>query len=271
MSKEIITPEDMKIYSDLINKGAPCPHCGKGKITHFVLEPNYGIVERTKPCEFCDCERDARINHVKQYADIPAAYYNDDLSKFDWTAYLDENGNVVDLSKIKEFIELYIKNFDSDECKGEGIFFCSKICGSGKTYLASCIANELIKRYAITAKFVSASELIALDKQNDGSIGGLCTTKLLVVDDLGVNQSAKLWNDNVLFRIFDHRMNYKLSTLITSNSRIDKLKIDGRIAGRIYDRHFEILLPEFDVRSKKAKERHIKLFKSMKEKELNKH
>lgn len=245
--KDMSTPETRKVYGDdrLITFAIPCSYC------------NGGHVEK--------------VERMKEHANIPSAFYDSDLSKFDWDIYQDNQGKKIDISKQRKIVESFIEQFAIWEKRGIGLYIHSKMKGSGKTFLASCICNSLISKYPMNTKFVSASELIDIQKKgtDTGSeydrdpIELLCNCKLLVIDDLGQKQSGSDWTNDILFRIMDNRMQKKLITIITSNISIAELQIDDRIVDRINKICSPIPIPEFCVRSREARQNQVDLFKEL--------
>ena len=61
-------------------------------------------------------------------------------------------------------------------------------------------------------------------------------TELLILDDLGAH-SATPWAQEKLFQILNHRYNGRLSTVLTTNQRMEEL--DQRLRSRL--RHFDFV------------------------------
>lgn len=245
-----------------------CPYC---QDTGLILEKRIDSVTYGEPneleyavtCPHCGGIA-ARAEGFQKLSHMPLVFCKDDLSNIDWDIYTDDKGKKIDISDVKELIELFVEHFMDKDGEGEGLYFYSKSRGSGKTYLATCLANTLMNKYGISAKFVSASELIALDKKEDDQIEGLCTCRLLILDDLGAVKSAADWNNSIIFRIIDSRLNSRLSTVITSNCTIEKLPVDTRIIDRIFSIALEIHLPEVSIRLQKSRQAHVDLIRKWK-------
>lgn len=112
--------------------------------------------------------------------------------------------------------------------------------GCGKTHLAAAIANEVLKMNSevlftvvpdlldhLRSTFGPHSE-IAYDERFDQ----VRRAKLLILDDLGT-ENATPWAREKLYQIINHRYNYALPTVITSNR--DPKEIDPRILSRMED------------------------------------
>ena len=223
----------------------------------------------TEPCPKCKGGFDVKVAKVRQRANIPHSFYESKLSDFDWTAYRNDKDEVIDLTKQKQFVESFVNDFDKWQKQGMGLYFWSNIRGTGKTYLASCVCNELMAKYHMVTKFVSASELISLDQQGrkdnfeKNPIDVLCDCVLLVIDDLGQQKTGENYLDDILFRIIDHRYQNKLVTMITSNIELKKLRLDDRVSDRLNKMCQPIPLPEYSFRQKESNQSKRDFFKEI--------
>lgn len=256
-----------------------CPKChGSGweyvDISTEYTRETYGDdrkLEYAIPCSYCNGGHAEKVELFRKGAKIPTAYYKSKLSEFDWNIYQDNQGKQIDTTKQRRIVKEFIDQFEAWERRGMGLYIHSKMRGSGKTFLASCICNSLIEKYPMKTKFVSASELIEIQKQGTSTgteyerdpIEMLCDCKLLVIDDLGQKQSGADWTNDILFRIMDNRMQKSLVTIITSNLSIAELQIDDRIVDRINKVCISIRIPEFCVRSREARQNQIELFQEL--------
>lgn len=113
--------------------------------------------------------------------------------------------------------------------------------GTGKTHLASAIANELLHQnyrvlFAVVpdlldhlrSTFGPSSEI-----EYDKRFEMIRDAAILVLDDLGTENTTP-WAREKLFQIINHRYNGRLPTVITSNRRPED--IEPRIFSRMSDR-----------------------------------
>jgi DNA replication protein DnaC len=113
--------------------------------------------------------------------------------------------------------------------------------GVGKTHLAAAIANEALRRHYrvlfaivpdlldhLRSTFGPSSEI-----QYDERFETIRDVPLLVLDDLGT-ENTTAWAREKLFQIINHRYNFALPTVITSNRKPED--IDPRIFSRMSDR-----------------------------------
>lgn len=112
--------------------------------------------------------------------------------------------------------------------------------GTGKTYMAACIANELLAQG-------QAVVMTSLVKLIGSDISDLCSRlaaiDLLILDDLGAERSTDYALEQV-YNIVDSRYRAGLPVIYTTNLTLEQLKrpTDLRYA-RIYDRVLERCFP----------------------------
>lgn len=113
--------------------------------------------------------------------------------------------------------------------------------GVGKTHLAAAIANEALRRH-YRVLFTIVPDLLdhlrstfgpTSEVKYDDRFEMVRDVPLLILDDLGTENTTP-WAREKLFQIVNHRYNYALSTVITSNRKPED--IDPRIFSRMSDR-----------------------------------
>ncbi|WP_276324748.1 DnaA ATPase domain-containing protein [Orenia marismortui] len=156
----------------------------------------------------------------------------------------------------KKAAEQYVKRFKELKIKGQGLYFYSKVAGSGKTMLISAIGNELIKKYKARVKFATAGDLLDAIRKTYNPNSEIKTHELidaakevevLILDDMG-QQSVKKDTNDQLFKILNSRMDKPVVTIFSSNCKIEDLPYDYRINSRIKDMAVPIHAPEESVR-----------------------
>lgn len=251
--------------SSVLKTTYSCPKCGDtGWAIKKKYVPMYGHdVEFAIKCPYCNGGLTKRAESAKQASNIPLTFNDKKYSSFRWDLYRDESGNAVDVEAWKKLVESFLKDYEKWRVRGLGLYISSRTKGSGKTFLASCICNELMETRGIKTRFVRATDLIDISKSADADsieaykrdpIKLLCDCDLLVIDDIGQKKTGYDWMNEILFKIIDTRLTEKRSTILTSNIRLNELDIDSRISERINKSCYDIHLPECNVRSREATE-----------------
>lgn len=162
------------------------------------------------------------------------------------------------MKKIKKTCEQFIENFDDP--KQMNLLFCGNT-GLGKTFLSSCVANELIKQ-GKTVLYQTAP--IMLDKIIDYKFGkttdniskSIYSADLLIIDDLGTETKNSL-KVTELFNIINSRLlnqdNKVTKTIISTNLSLQDMynTYEERIVSRIIGNYNACYFYGDDIRIKK--------------------
>lgn len=190
-----------------------------------------------------------QIDERRSRSWIPKEYVYKTGKDFDWTQYSE------DISFQKRVVNAFVKRFDVFRKQGRGLYIYSNTKGSGKTMLACCIANEILKQHDIPVKFISMPEYIELVRDKGEAaktkLNAILEAVLLISDDIGTTEE-KEWISNAIFRLVNKRKENLLPTIYTSNVPIEELKCDDRITSRIYEDSIPVIMPEISIRKKKA-------------------
>lgn len=222
-----------------------CGNCRTPKQVRAVV-PSMGI-DRVVNC-LCKCkaeERDreeaeekarklrAEINNRKR-----ESFPDWELSKF--TFDKDDRAN----ARISDAMQRYCANFEKFKADGKGLILYGGV-ETGKTFIACCVANELIEKgYRVLAtnfaRIVNTAWNID-DKQ--AYYDRLNSYDLLVIDDLGAERNSDYMQE-IIFNIIDNRDRAGLPLIITTNLTIDELKAPTDLAKqRIYSRVLKMCFP----------------------------
>ena len=230
-SNPSLTPQDQR-KTDPSNLMATlvCPHCqGRG----IYLEGDVAYP--------CSCMQTRKLENQFRHARISRDLLNCRFEKFRFDYYTSEVGDQSHregasraLNAAKSFVY---------ECQqnphGLGILFTGPV-GSGKTFLAAAIANELMEAQLKVLFLVVPDlldELRATYKSQVNELDLLDTARtipILILDDLGVHNYTD-WTRNRLYSIINYRTNEQLPTVITSNLTLDEMEdyIGVRTTSRI--------------------------------------
>jgi len=203
---------------------------------------------------------DIVLNNYRMYSGLKKRQYN---------YYLNSTSPVEGQEQAFEAIELFTEKFIYDE-KPVGLLLVGGV-GSGKTFMVSSVANNIIDTIKITdseeknvdeiplkegysfwyrgygrldspVQFISIVDLMnqlkASFKDPDSGLQEMIMKRikavdLLILDDMGAEKSSD-WIRETLFEIIDYRYNERLPILVTTNCTPEELK--QQIGARNFDR-----------------------------------
>lgn len=231
-----------------------CGKCGKAKekrvaIPDFYNPDNSGR-ETIVPC-VCNCkqeelnrrkekeqheERMRRIESLRASSLIENKYRNASFRNFQRTKEND---------KAYRIAVRYVERFDEMFSKNQGIIFWGSV-GTGKSYTAACIANELLgKMKTVTmTSFVKILQDIQNPNFDESAyIEKLNSARLLIIDDLGTERGTEYANEKV-YNVIDSRYRIGKPLILTTNLTVSEMMQTTDIRyRRIYDRIFEMCYP----------------------------
>lgn len=150
-----------------------------------------------------------------------------------------------DNQKIYNLAGNYVKRFDEMYEKRQGLLFWGTV-GTGKSYTAACIANELLNQMipVVMTSFVKILQNIQGNPDEEERImAGLNAAKLLIIDDLGAERSTDYALEKV-YNIIDSRYLSGKPLILTTNMTLKDMQESEDIRyRRIYDRIFEMCFP----------------------------
>lgn len=232
VSKLKISGEALSKYTSILedcsNEYKNCLNCKsllecKNKIEGHAYLPEVKNEELRfgyKPCKFM-------IKHNLEYAylkNVTTSHISEDikiasLKDIDLT----DKKRLPAIKAITEFMEKYKSN-----PKQKGIYLHGSF-GTGKTYLISAMFNELAKDN-IKSTIIFYPEFLNDLKMSFGTsdfkekLDDVKKTKLLLIDDIGAENTTSWSRDDVLCPILQFRMQENLPTFFTSNFTKDELE-----------------------------------------------
>lgn len=159
----------------------------------------------------------------------------------------------------------YAKDFEAMKKDNVGLVFIGTV-GSGKTFLASAIANELIETKQIRVKLRNFAQIIndlqkgGFDLDRNEYIRNLVSVPLLILDDLGIERDTTYAKEQV-YQIVNSRYLEHKPTIFTTNLSLENItnSSESMEYQRIYSRILEMCIPvmvvESDFRKKIHKEK----------------
>lgn len=250
--KQDISQFDYREYVD--NNGNQrlsynCKQCGRGKFIYATYFKDF------MPC-VCDCEMaEQREQEQKLERKYEAMRFNQRQQSIS-IGYRDKWLTDSDVQLPEA--ENYIENFKKFAAKNKGLMLCGNV-GSGKTFIASVIANELCQRgYKVLMLHITEALQKISKFENEVFIEELQSADLVILDDFGVSRKTDYTLEK-LVTLIDTRYAVRKPLIITTNlSRKDLAEQVPIELERTYNRLVEITHP-LEVkgesrRMKKAKE-----------------
>ena len=157
-----------------------------------------------------------------------------------------------------------LKAFCGNIDREAGNFLLRGAAGTGKTFLANCVANELLSS-CHSVLYFTAAELVRFFERNrpsgyydedsrDELYDFLLNADLLVIDDLGT-ETVNTFTQSKLFFVLNGRLSANRSTIISTNMTMNTLSefYTERVASRIAGNYKIITLKGSDIRLMKSR------------------
>ena len=159
---------------------------------------------------------------------------------YSWTfANAEQNGDI-------QMAQRYVSQWEKAKEQNLGLLLWGGV-GTGKTYIAACIANALIEQKVpvLMTNFSKVLNQMGAMYSEDRYkyISDFSKFPLLIIDDLGVERSTEYVREQI-FAIIDERYKANLPLIVTTTLTIDELSSPKDVAdARIYSRLLEMCAP----------------------------
>lgn len=170
----------------------------------------------------CDCSvaQNAREAEEKrkrdrlQYLDSMRRTGFPDAEMREWTFAKSDHTD----QKNENIARKYVANFDAMRSQGTGLLLCGSV-GTGKSFLAAAIANELINQ-GTPCLMTNFSRIISRISEKFGGdqkyLDNLNRFDLLIIDDLGAERDSEYMWEKVM-GVIDARYRAGLPLIVTTN------------------------------------------------------
>ncbi|MGN1134011.1 MAG: ATP-binding protein [Oscillospiraceae bacterium] len=154
------------------------------------------------------------------------------------------------MSVVYEFCKNYAKEFNE---KSPSLFFFGKT-GLGKTFLSSCIANELLNK-GVSVVFASSVDILRkiedehFNRCEGNTMDTVINAELVILDDLG-SEFQTSFTESAVYNIINSRINLNKPTIVSTNLQRNELtqKYNERIISRLTGCFYPISFIGKDIR-----------------------
>jgi DNA replication protein DnaC len=261
---DLMNPETLQVYIDslfvegderLEDGGIRCGKCGGMKTCHGT-----GVLEGILLPIRCECKKRADDERLSAIREAEEERRREELRRIGLTskAYAEKTfaADVAPESSVSKTCRRYCEQWSEMKKMNAGLLLYGDV-GTGKSFYACCIANEIIDRYFEQAYVTTIPRLISQLQPFDGheKVAAIIdAVPLLVLDDLGAERETS-FVDEQLFSIIDRRLLSRKPTIVTTNLTLQDIRNPQTTAQRrIYDRIIEMcpIQMRFDGRNWRA-------------------
>ena len=224
-----------------------CGKCRKPKEAYFAPDKAAIFGRDRHPAE-CDCQRAQRMEreaaeqrrkHLDTVEDLKRRGFTDPAMR-NWTFEHDNGRNPQ-----TETARFYVESWETMQAENIGYLFWGGV-GTGKSYLAACIANALMEKevaVCMTNFATILGDLAASFEGRNEYISRLCSFPLLILDDFGMERGTEYGLEQV-YNVIDSRYRSGRPLIVTTNLTLEDLQHPEDTAhARIYDRLIEMCSP----------------------------
>ncbi len=139
----------------------------------------------------------------------------------------------------------YVEHWEDMKAGNIGYLLWGSV-GTGKSYLAGCIANALMEQeipVCMTNFAAILNDLAASFAGRNEYISRLCSFPLLIIDDFGMERGTEYGLEQV-YNVIDSRYRSGKPLIVTTNLTLEELQHPEDTAhARIYDRLLDMCAP----------------------------
>ena len=163
-----------------------------------------------------------------------------DSAMLDWT-FANDNGR----SPQMHHAHRYVEQWQTMRSENIGLLLWGGV-GTGKSFLAGCIANALMEQ-EVPVRMTNFARILnelnnSFSRRND-VVDKLCRYPLLIIDDFGMERGTEYTLEQI-YTIVDSRYRSRKPLIVTTNLSLTELQNPQDTAhARIYDRVLEMCLP----------------------------
>ena len=216
-----------------------CTIC-KELLEQFLPESVQAIFGMTKHPRQCACirernaceEKERKEREHRQTVESNTSVCFEERKMREWN-FENDNG----MNSNMKFAKYYVEHWKEEKKDGHGLLLWGGV-GSGKSYMAACIANALLEQEVRVLMTNFATIINGMFSATDkiDYVNAICGYDLLIIDDLGVESHSEYRMEG-LFNVIDRRVRSGKPMIITTNLTMKEMDETHDLnEARIYDR-----------------------------------
>ena len=193
-------------------------YIAKGYKPILVMNHGYADVSYEETPELIAAEKEAAIKKRLNLINFPSSLKN--VCFLD--VYRDDVQRITVLKRMIEFVNDYPNNL-------KGLYLYGDF-GVGKSFMVAALAHDLSEKRGVSSTLLHYPSFV-IDAKNaigDGNVKTLVDeiklSEVLILDDIGAEQSTAWVRDEILQVILQYRMQENLPTFFTSNFNFEELE-----------------------------------------------
>ena len=227
IQQESLTPEELNRSISKFNQyiterdkflRGDTDYIAKGYKPILVMNHGYADVSYEETPELIAAEKEAAIKNRLKLINLPATLKKASLAQVD----LDDLGRLPVFEKLLAFVEQY-------PAIQKGLYLYGDF-GVGKSFMVAALAHDLSEKRGVSSTLLHYPSFVINVKNaiGDGNVKTLVDelklSEVLILDDIGAEQSTAWVRDEILQVILQYRMQENLPTFFTSNFNFEELE-----------------------------------------------
>lgn len=221
-----------------------CSKCHTPRQKHYEACGNAYCIRILCKCQKEERDRKEKIRKKQEWLDTVSRNRSLGMTDLSLRKYTFENdlGYNAEMKVAKQYVE----HWDEMFANSRGLLIWGGV-GTGKTFMAACIANALIDQGVPVMMTNFARILNTLTGLYSGDrneyLDNLNKYPLLILDDLGMERKSEFAQEQV-FNVIDRRYSSQKPMIVTTNLTLHELRQPETLAqARIFDRVRERCVP----------------------------
>lgn len=227
IQKESLSPEELNRSISKFNQyiterdkflRGDADYIARGYKPILIMNHGYADVSYEETPELIAAEKEAAIKNRLKLINLPASLKKAKLAQID----LDDLGRLPIFERLYAFVDLY-------PSIRKGLYLYGDF-GVGKSFMMAALAHDLSEKRGASTTILHYPSFV-IDVKNaigEGSVKTLVDdiklAEVLVLDDIGAEQSTPWVRDEILQVILQYRMQEDLPTFFTSNFNFQDLE-----------------------------------------------